>query len=93
MSRHFVWLAPLSNLLLCSPDWDCSWRWRRGSGPAFGGWLGPRLIGLLAILPVLIVISTRIYPMAWVILAAGIASCARPDSSSGMRPGCAGGCS
>ena len=73
MSRHFVWLAPLSNLLLFS-----------GLGlvvalgtrlfPRLGGWLCPRLIGLLAFLPMLIVISPRVYPQAWAILALGVSS-------------------
>ncbi len=77
MSRHFPWLAPLSNLLFFF-----------GLGvflallarllPRVGGWLGPRLIGFLAILPVLMVMSTRIYPIAWAMLATGIASFLAP---------------
>ncbi len=73
MSRHFLWMAPLSNLLLFS-----------GIGlflalatkfwPRVGGWLFSRLVCFLAILPVLIVMSPRIYPWAWAILAVGIAS-------------------
>ena len=56
MSRHFVWLTPLSNLLffavlgvflaVAAKLWPRSWRW-----------IGPRLIVFLAILPVLIVLS------------------------------------
>ena len=70
MSRHFVWLAPLSNLLLFFAmgiflALAATW-W-----PRFGRWFGPRLIGFLAILPVLILLSPRIYPMAWAILALG----------------------
>ena len=66
-------MAPLSNLLLFS-----------GIGlflalatkfwPRRGGWLFSRLVCFLAILPVLIVMSPRIYPWAWAILALGIAS-------------------
>ncbi len=72
MSRHFVWLAPLSNLLLFLAMGIflalVATRWSR-----FGRWFGPRLIGFLAILPVLILLSPRIYPKAWAILALGAA--------------------
>ncbi len=74
MSRHFVWLAPLSNLLfflamglvlaLAATIWS-----------RFGRWLGPRLIGFLAILPVLVLVSPRIYPLALTIFAMGAAQC------------------
>ncbi len=73
MNRHFVWMAPLSNLLLFS-----------GMGlflalatkfwPRRGAWLCSRLVGFLAIRPELIVLSPRIYPWAWAILALGISS-------------------
>ncbi len=73
MSRHFVWLAPISNLMLFA-----------GMGlflavatklwPRRGGWFCPRLITFWAVLPVLMVASPRIYPQAWVILALGVAS-------------------
>jgi arylsulfatase A-like enzyme len=77
MSRHFVWMAPLSNLLLFS-----------GIGlllalatrfwPRRGGWLAARLVVSLAILPALVLMSPRIYLWAWAILALGIASCLMP---------------
>jgi arylsulfatase A-like enzyme len=74
MSRHFVWLAPLSNLMLFAAMGlllaAVTWLW-----PRRGGWLVPRFITFLAVLPVLMVTSTRLYPIAWTILAAGIASC------------------
>jgi arylsulfatase A-like enzyme len=73
MSRHFVWMGPLSSLLfflaiglllaLATKIW-----------PRYGGWIGLRLICFLAILPVLIVASSRIYPWAWAVLALGLAS-------------------
>ncbi len=72
MSRHFVWLAPLSNLLLFAvlgallASWAKFW-------PRLGRWIGPRLIVFLAILPALIVLIPRIYEIAWVIFAAGAA--------------------
>jgi arylsulfatase A-like enzyme len=72
MSRHFIWMAPLSSLLLFT-----------GMGlflalatmfwPRPGGWLFSRLVCFLAILPVLVVMSRGIYPWAWAILALGIA--------------------
>ena len=62
MSRHFVWLTPLSNLIffaglglflaLAAKLW-----------PRFGAMGRARLIGLLAILPALIVLSRRF--MRW----------------------------
>jgi arylsulfatase A-like enzyme len=73
MSRHFIWMAPLSNLLfftviglflaLATKFW-----------PRRGGWLFSRLVCFVGLLPVLIVISPKIYPWAWVILALGFAS-------------------
>ena len=74
MSRHFVWLTPLSNLMLFSVFGILltviAWLW-----PQRGGWLGPRLISFLTAIPVLMVTSSRLYPIAWIVLAAGIASC------------------
>jgi len=73
MSRHFVWMAPLSNLLLFSGIGLflalATKFWSRR-----GGWLSSRLVCFLAVLPVLIVMSPRIYPWAWAILAFGISS-------------------
>ncbi len=72
ISRHFVWLGPLSNLL-----------WFLGMGLVLSatvklwrraiGWLGPRLICACAILPVLIAVYPWIYPEAWAVVAIGIA--------------------
>jgi arylsulfatase A-like enzyme len=73
VSRHFVWLAPLSYLLfffgmgLLMAAATRLWR-RRGS------WLSPRLILASALLPSLIVAGPGIYYEAWFILALGIAS-------------------
>jgi arylsulfatase A-like enzyme len=73
MSRHFIWMGPLSSLLLIS-----------GVGlllalatrcwPRRGAWLSARLAVFLAVLPVLFVVSSRIYPSAWVVVAIGISS-------------------
>ncbi len=74
VSRHFVWLAPLSNLLLFSViGLVLAWAARRDS--RFGRWFGPRIIGFLSMLPMLILLSPRIYPIAWAIFALGAALC------------------
>jgi arylsulfatase A-like enzyme len=73
MSRHFVWLTPLTNLILfvglglCMAAMTRIW-------PRVGGWVGPRLICALSMLPMLMVARPRIFPEAWFILAVGIAT-------------------
>jgi arylsulfatase A-like enzyme len=72
MTRHFVWLIPLSNLLLfliaglvlaaMARHW-----------PRLASWLGPRLLLTAAIMPALLVSGRQIYSSAWLALAAGIA--------------------
>ena len=77
MSRHFVWLTPLANLLVflalgfCLAGITRFW-------PRFGGWLGPRLLTALAMLPTFMVAGPRIFPEAWFVLALGIAIQAVP---------------
>jgi arylsulfatase A-like enzyme len=72
MSRHFVWLTPLSYLLLflgMGLFFALLTRlWHRA-----GSWLSPRLICAWAILPSLIVAGPQVYTAAWLILALGIA--------------------
>ena len=70
-SRHFVWLVPLSNLLLffigglvlaaATKVW-----------PRLGGWLSPRVICAAAVMPALMVAGVQIHTWALVVLAAGI---------------------
>jgi len=73
MSRHFIWLTPLANLLvflglgLLLAVVTRLW-------PRLGGWLSPRLLCALAILPVLLVAFPQVFGDAWFILALGIAS-------------------
>ncbi len=72
VSRHFIWLAPLTYLFFflgigiflaaATRLW-----------PRRGGWISPRLIMAAAILPSLIVAGPQIYYEAWFILALGIA--------------------
>ncbi len=73
MSRHFFWMAPLSNLLLFSGI-GLLLALATRSWPRRGGWLSLRLVGFLAVLPLLILMSPKIYPWAWAVLALGISS-------------------
>jgi arylsulfatase A-like enzyme len=71
MSRHFIWITPLANLViflgagLCLAALTRLW-------PRLGAWLSPRLLCALAILPVFLVANLQIYPEAWMVLALGI---------------------
>jgi arylsulfatase A-like enzyme len=71
MNRHFIWLAPLANLLVfigAGSLLACATKlWPRRSG-----WFCPRLVCFAAITPALILSNNRIYIEAWAILAAGI---------------------
>ena len=87
MTRHFVWVVPLVDLSLflgVGLFWAAATRlW-----PRRAGWLGPRLIGALAILPALLVAGPRVYIIAWAIFALGIASWLAPvleRHAAGMR--------
>jgi arylsulfatase A-like enzyme len=72
MTRHFVWLVPLINLVLFLGIGTflvlAARRWPRGAG-----WLGPRLIVAAAILPMLVLAGRRIYLEAWLLVALGVA--------------------
>ncbi len=73
MSRHFVWLTPLVNLLL----FVCLalglalivrfW-------PRLGRWLSSRIVCALTIVPIFIVAAPQIYPEASLVLALGMGS-------------------
>jgi arylsulfatase A-like enzyme len=73
MSRHFVWLIPVTNLGLflalgvVAGAVVLAW-------PRRGGWLAARLLGALTILPTLLVAFPRIYGLAWLALALGVAT-------------------
>ncbi len=72
MSRHFVWMIPLGNLMLflglglilAVTTWCLR---RRGS------WLSTRLLGTLTLLPAVLVAEPRIYRVAWLIVTLGVA--------------------
>jgi arylsulfatase A-like enzyme len=87
MTRHFVWVVPLVNLSLFL-GMGLFWAVATELGPRRAGWLGPRLIGALAILPALVVAGPQVYLIAWLIFALGIASWLAPvleRHAAGMR--------
>jgi arylsulfatase A-like enzyme len=73
MSRHFVWLIPLTNLFvflvlgLFGGAIVLAW-------PRRGRWLFSRLLCALTVLPALLVAFPRIYGAAWLIVALGVAA-------------------
>jgi len=75
LSRHYVWLAPLSTLLLFSMV-GLFLALGTKVWPRRGGWFSTRFICFWVVLPVLIVAGPRIYPAAWVSVALGNASLA-----------------
>ena len=73
MSRHFVWLIPLTDLIVFAVLGVllavAATLW-----PRRGRWIAPRLIVVLTVLPVLIVLIPGIYPSAWFLVALGAAA-------------------
>jgi arylsulfatase A-like enzyme len=73
MSRHFVWLIPMTNLciFLALGGVSCLavliW-------PRRGGWLAARGLCALTLLPPLLVAFPQIYGVAWLVVAAGISA-------------------
>lgn len=87
MSRHFVWLVPLANLLMFSGVGAllalATRRW-----PRLAGWLSPRVLCAGAVLPTLLVVGQRIYAESWVIVSLGVASWVVPTlerHANGLR--------
>jgi arylsulfatase A-like enzyme len=72
-SQHFVWLIPLINcdvfLLLGLLGWGVTL-----VSPRFGRWLFTRGMGTLVVLPTLLVAFPRIYSLAWLMAALGVAT-------------------
>jgi arylsulfatase A-like enzyme len=72
MSRQFVWVVPLSNLLLfCVAGLFLAAAAKLGPRPA--AWLAPRLVCATALMPAFMVAGPQIYASAWLVLASGIA--------------------
>jgi len=72
VSRHFLWLSPLSNLLFFAGMGVLSAVAVKLS-PRAAGWFSPRLICAFTGLPMLMAAGPRIYPEAWFLVALGIA--------------------
>ena len=72
MSRHFVWLVPLTNaglfLTLGLLGWGVILLW-----PHRGRWVFVRVLAALTLLPSILVAFPRIYSLAWLIVAVGLA--------------------
>jgi arylsulfatase A-like enzyme len=83
MSRHFVWLVPLANLLLFAVV-GALLAVATKLCPRSGGWISPRLLLAAAVMPALLVASPQIYTAAWLLLALGIAARLAPRLE---RPG------
>jgi arylsulfatase A-like enzyme len=73
MTRHFVWVVPLVDLSLFL-GMGLSWAVATKLWPRRAGWLGLRFIVAVAILPALLIAGPRIYLVAWLTFALGIAS-------------------
>jgi arylsulfatase A-like enzyme len=71
ISRHFVWMIPLTYLilfLLLGAGISVAW----GRTPAFIKKLSARLFGILTIWPALLVGIPQVYPAAWLLVSIGI---------------------
>ncbi len=77
MSRHFVWLIPVTNLLifvmLGFVGWLAIWAW-----PHRGRWLLGRGLCALTIWPMALAGAPQIFALAWLAVALGVASRAVP---------------
>jgi arylsulfatase A-like enzyme len=73
MSRHFVWLIPLTNLSLFLAS-GVALKLLALAWPRRIDWLAPRLLGALTLLPPLLVGFPRIHGLAWLAVALGIAA-------------------
>ena len=73
MSRHFVWLIPVTNLLvfvmLGFMGWLVIWAW-----PRRGRWLLARGLCALTIWPMALAGAPKIFALAWLAVALGVAS-------------------
>ena len=73
MSRHFVWLVPVTYLCVFLAlgllAWIVGLAW-----PRRGRWLCARVWCALALLPMVLVAFPRIYGLAWLVLALGVAA-------------------
>jgi arylsulfatase A-like enzyme len=73
MSRHFVWLIPVTNLVvfLALGVLGCLLSW---AYPSRGRSLFTRALGALTLLPMVLVAIPRVYGLAWLVVVLGVAS-------------------
>jgi Sulfatase len=73
MSRHFIWLIPVTNLCVFLAfgllGWIVGLAWARR-----GHWLFLRVLCAITLLPVVLVAFPRIYGVAWLVAALGVAA-------------------
>ena len=84
MSRHFVWLIPVTNLgvflVLGLFGWIVGLAWPRRTG-----WLLSRFLCTIVLLPMLLIAFPRIYTTAWLAVSLGVASRLVPLLESNPR--------
>jgi arylsulfatase A-like enzyme len=84
ISRHFIWLIPVANLgvfvLLGLLGWGVALVW-----PRPGRWLFTHAMGTLVFLPTLLIAFPRIYTLAWLVVALGIAARLVPFVEARLR--------
>ncbi len=72
ISRHFLWLVPLTNLCMLTALGLCGWIVCLAS-PGRGPWLVARVLFAVTILPVFFIAFPQIYSLAWLVAAFGTA--------------------
>jgi arylsulfatase A-like enzyme len=72
VSRHFLWLGPLSNLLFFL-GLGLFLSMAVKLSPRAAGWLCPRIVCVCAVFPVLIALGPQIYAEAWMVFGLGVA--------------------
>ena len=77
ITRHFVWLVPSLELLALSCHRGPSRAGHTALAPRTG-WLSPRLLCFLTILPMLLLAGRQIHPAAWCVFAMGVATSLAP---------------
>jgi arylsulfatase A-like enzyme len=73
MSRHFIWLIPLTNLVIFSAVGLLCWPLVRSRREG-GRWLARRILATLAIVPVFWAAVPRIHVLAGIVVAMGLAA-------------------
>jgi arylsulfatase A-like enzyme len=77
LSRHFVWLIPLANVVVLLAI-GLLGLGLRAVWPRAGRWLLPRVLCACTLLPAILIAFPRIYAVAWFFVALGLANGAVP---------------